>query len=220
MKLIIFGATGHVGSHLVEQSLKQGHEVSVFARSTSVPAEWRGRKGLRVIEGSVLDAEAVAQAVQGQDAVLSSLGLKRINPSNPWSKLASPADFASRSGGLIAEAMQKHGVKRFVCVSAAGVAETYPKLNLIMKVFLATSTIGLAYKDLEKLENYLKKTDLDWTACRPTRLTDDALTKQVHVIEDGTFSMNAAISRADVAYWMLEALSKAPAQRTPTISHS
>jgi len=32
MKLIIFGSTGSVGHHVVEQALEQGHQVTAFAR--------------------------------------------------------------------------------------------------------------------------------------------------------------------------------------------
>jgi putative NADH-flavin reductase len=78
VKLLIFGATGATGRALVEQALEQGHEVTAFARN---PEKVRTtHKNLHVAKGDIMDATSIAAAMQGQDAVLSALGLKV----NPW----------------------------------------------------------------------------------------------------------------------------------------
>ena len=81
MKLIIFGSTGTIGRHLVDQALAQGHEVTAFARN---PAKLSAANDDRqadlapaVIRGDVLDAVAVQRAVSGHDAVLCALGAGR-----------------------------------------------------------------------------------------------------------------------------------------------
>ncbi len=72
MNLIIFGATGGVGRHLVEFALAQGHAVTAFARD---PAKLGiEHANLKVVQGDVMDFASVEKAVQGQEAVLSSLG--------------------------------------------------------------------------------------------------------------------------------------------------
>ena len=75
MKLIIFGATGTVGRHLVEQALSQGHRVTAFARKPS--ALKLDHQNLTRQAGDVLDRDAVAEAVAGHDAVLIALGAGR-----------------------------------------------------------------------------------------------------------------------------------------------
>ena len=74
MKLLIFGATGGTGRALVEQALEQGHVVTTFARD---PVKVRTtHKNLRVVKGDVLNYDSVEAAINGQDAVLSALGIR------------------------------------------------------------------------------------------------------------------------------------------------
>ena len=74
MNLVIFGATGGTGRELVAQALEQGHKVTAFARD---PAKVRSsHPNLRVANGNVLDYGSVEQALQGQDAALSALGVR------------------------------------------------------------------------------------------------------------------------------------------------
>jgi hypothetical protein len=54
------------------------------------------------------------------------------------------------------------------------------------------------------MEAVLAASRLDWSAPRPTRLTDGPPTGRIAVVD--AFSAAAAISRADVAAWMLDAL--------------
>ena len=72
MKLSIFGATGGTGSEVIKQALEAGHQVTAFVRDTSrLPIQ---NENLSIITGDVFDADSVAQAVQGQDAVICALG--------------------------------------------------------------------------------------------------------------------------------------------------
>jgi putative NADH-flavin reductase len=215
MKLIIFGASGGCGIELVAQAIERGHEVTAVARaSASFDA-----KTARTLRGDVTDAAFVANAIGGHDAVLSALGLRRANPKNPWSKLVSPVDFASRTAEHIVAGMKHHGVTRVCAISAAGVAESAAAMNVTMKFLVATSKIGIAYHDLAVMEDVYAKGGVDYQCVRPTRLTDGSLTGDVRVVE--SFPTMAAISRADVAHYMLEQITKPRFDaRLPTISHS
>ena len=72
MKLAIFGATGKTGIELVKQALEQGHAVTAFVRD---PARLDIKDGnLTLVTGDVFDPASVAQAVEGQDAVICALG--------------------------------------------------------------------------------------------------------------------------------------------------
>ena len=74
MKLLIFGATGGTGRALVGQALERGHVVTAFARD---PAKVRTtHKNLRVVKGDILKYDSVEAAINGQDAVLSALGIR------------------------------------------------------------------------------------------------------------------------------------------------
>jgi hypothetical protein len=139
--------------------------------------------------------------------------MQRANPANPWSRSLSPPDLTSRAAAAITGSMARCGVRRVVMVSAAGVGDSVVHLNLPMRFLLATTMIGTAYADLAAMEATLAASGLDWLAPRPTRLTDGPATGRVAVTQ--TFSAAAAISRADVAAWMLDALDL-PAWPAPT----
>jgi hypothetical protein len=150
--------------------------------------------------------------------------MQRRRPANPWSKSISPPDLTSKAAASIVASMARHEVKRIVAVSAAGVGDSAARLNLLMRFFLATTMIGTAYRDLAAMEAVYAESGLDWLAPRPTRLTDGPLTGKTRVV--AAFGTNAAISRADVARFMLDALgvptwpAAAWGSRTPQISQS
>ena len=71
MKLLIVGATGGTGRHLVTQALERGHQVTALVRR---PSRAEPRPGLTSAVGDVLDPGSLDRVMQGQEAVLSALG--------------------------------------------------------------------------------------------------------------------------------------------------
>src|SRR5204863_6637918 len=75
MKIAVFGGTGRTGREVIRLAIQAGDEMTVLARSASSVGVQHPR--LRVSAGDVTDADAVARVVEGQDAVVSSLGATR-----------------------------------------------------------------------------------------------------------------------------------------------
>ena len=211
MKTLVFGASGGVGKHLVRLACDQGHIVTAVARRAD-GIDSRAR----IVNDDVLRSGCFDEHVGGHEAVLSALGPKRTHPANPWSALASPPDFAERTAAMLANAMRRHGLARVIAVSAAGVADSAPRMNLLMKFFVAKSNVGVGYRDLAAMERVFAGSGLDWCCPRPTRLTSGPLTRRVKIVD--SFATTAAISRADVAWWMLEHAAQPIRERTPMIT--
>ena len=213
MKVLVLGASGGVGRHVVPLLVGRGHDVVAVVRpdtADDAPA------GATVVRDDPLRAGAL-DAVAGRDAVVSCLGIKRAHPINPWSRLTSPADFSSTTARAIVAAMQRHGVRRVVAVSAAGVAESAFAMNAVMRFFVATSNVGVAYRDLALMERVYADSGLDWHACRPVRLVDGAATGAPRMI-DG-FPTTAKVRRADVAVWLADRVERGDlVPRTPSIA--
>src|SRR3979411_2163046 len=74
MNLVVLGATGRTGSLVVEQALAAGHTVTALVRSPEKLAT--GNANLRVVTGQATETSAVASALEGADAVSSTLGGK------------------------------------------------------------------------------------------------------------------------------------------------
>lgn len=209
-RLLVLGASGGVGRHLVAQAIARGHVVRVVVRSAA------DLPGAEVVRGEVLEPGVVREAVRGCDAVVSSLGIRRRSLF-PYSALTSPPDFCSASARLVVDAMRAEGLRRIVAVSAAGVGDSAPGMNLVMRFLVGTSSIGVAYRDLAVMEGIYAESGLDWTAPRPVTLTNGPLTGRV--VKVGHFGATASISRADVAHWVLDAVARpGDADRTPQIA--
>ena len=91
-------------------NLYGGHHRAVRWLLDGVTVEYRQRKRLRVVLGNIHDSVAVEQAIEGHNIVLCAL---EVNRGEPTTMLAD----GTRN---IFHAMEKHGVQRIICVSAAG----------------------------------------------------------------------------------------------------
>lgn len=193
MKLTIFGSTDGTGRQVVSQALDQGHEVTAFARSPE-KLDQKLEK-LKVVKGDVIDFAMVDRAIQGQGAVLCVLGMPAMNKS------------MLRANGTknIIRAMEKAGVRRFICQSALGVSDSRNLLPFYYKYLIVPLMLRHVYADHEIQENYIKESQLDWIIARPAILTDDDRTGSYeHGFSDKNKAVTLKISRADVADFMLK----------------
>lgn len=113
MKILILGATGSIGKHLVPQALALGHEVTALVRDLS-KLEARHER-LRIVTGDALDPVAVDAVVRGQEAVIFSLGR-----SNHRARTTMFSD-ATR---ILIHAMEAQGVRRLVCITGIGAGDS------------------------------------------------------------------------------------------------
>ncbi len=71
LDIIIYGATGEVGSHVVDEALRRGHRVTAVSRN---PAQVEMQHAnLSVVKGDLLDRGSVARTVTGKDVVILSV---------------------------------------------------------------------------------------------------------------------------------------------------
>ncbi|MCW3842955.1 NAD(P)H-binding protein [Micromonospora yasonensis] len=210
MKLTIFGASGGIGRHLVDQALAADHDVTAVVRD---PARLPGTAA-RVVTADLAAADrtALRAALDGADAVLSGLG--------PRSR--ADAGVASRGTRTITEAMTGSGVRRLVVVSAApvGVVPSPGRPNPprydpgdgpLMRFVLGPAirrVLRRHYVDLALMEEELREGALDWTVVRPPRLTDGPLTAAYRTAYGRNIRGGLRVSRADVAHLMLALLDR------------
>lgn len=213
-RVLVLGASGGVGAFAVRFAAERGHQVTAVARGDLVVPP-----GVTLLRGDVTRPEVIDRAVRGQEVVLSALGIRRKNHKNPWSPLASPADFTEATARSLVAAMREHGVTRVIAVSAAGVGESAGGLNLMMRLMIRYTNVGANYRDLDGMEAVYRESGLDWCCVRPTGLKDGPATGAIASIDD--FPFNAWISRADVAKWMVDHLeADFGIARTPIITEA
>ena len=194
MRVIVFGAGGGVGRQLVRQAIAGGHEVTAFVHSD--PHDLT--PGARIIEGDVLNPDAVRRAVAGHDAVLDAIGGQ-----TPWKRTGLEPDAARN----IVDAMRNEGVRRLVVTSAMGVGDSGEVAGSFYEYVLVPTFLRGTMKDKAEMERDLAAaTELDWVVVRPAALTDDEATGDVRVFADDEDGKAHKIARADVAAFMLEQL--------------
>ena len=109
MKIALIGATGNVGSAVLDELLSRGHEVIALQRD---PSKVAARENLRVVQADVSDAANVEAAVQGTDMVVSAFNAGWTNP-NLYN------DFM-KGARAITQGTKKAGVPRLLVVGGAG----------------------------------------------------------------------------------------------------
>lgn len=209
MKLLVFGATGKVGRHLVEQALDQGHEVTAFARNP----ERLGppRKNLHLAGGDVLDVGSVVAAMRGQDGVLCAVGMPLLNKEG----------LRARGTANIVQAMEEVGVRRLICLSALGTDDSAELLPLRYKFILVPLLMRHLFADHGLQETCVRESGLDWVIARPANFVEGERTGGYrHGFTAADEAPTLKISTADVADFMLKQVNDDTyLRRTPALSY-
>jgi NADH dehydrogenase len=149
MRVALFGATGFVGSYIIDALLAAGHLPVVMVRPGS-EHKVRQSDHCITVPGDIGDGAAVAATLRDCDAAIYLIGILREDP----------------AAGITFESMQFDGAKR--CIDAA--AERGVSRFLLMSAN-GVCADGTAYQRSKfKAEQYLAKSGLAWTVFRPSVL--------------------------------------------------
>ena len=191
MKVLVLGANGRTGSLVVNCAIAMGHDVSVLMRHASVSS----RIGVRVIEGDALRADDMQLAMHHQDAVVECIG-----GAAPWKKQTLERDVMQN----IVAAMKKSGTPRLLVVSAMGVDESKKQSPWWYRFLMVPTFLRGSTADKSAMEAIVRDSGLDWVIARPPVLTDGVATGKIHVLGENV--IGHAITRADLAIWLVEQL--------------
>jgi putative NADH-flavin reductase len=192
VKLAVFGANGPTGRHLVQLALAEDHEVVAFTRHPDAfPIQ---AERLEVAEGDVHDPDAVAQAISGTDAVVSTLGV-------PFAK--TPITVYSDGAANIMSGMHAAGVKRLVAVTSS-VMGPHPEplggfiFEKVMQPYVVNKLGKTVYDDMRRMEATVSASDLAWTIVRPSGLFEAPAVSAYEVVVDHIgYRFTARIDLAD-----------------------
>jgi putative NADH-flavin reductase len=250
MNLLILGATGGTGKALVEQALQQGHIVTAFARDPSrmktthpnlrivkgdildydsAETALRGQDavlsalGVRVKVGPLIVIVVLCQLIARFAALTGPIGwLVRIGgPLLADLILYRRTTTLSEGTKNVVRAMEKLGVKRFVCESSLGIGDSKGQLGFLYNYVLIPILLRNIFADKAVQEKLIKESTLDWVLVRPGALNNGPRTSVYRSGFNSTdTSIQAKISRADVADFMLKQLtSDTFLNKTPGVSY-
>lgn len=153
MKIAIIGATGFVGSAILNELADRKHEITAIARTPkdTANATW--------VAADIFNVEALAEILKGHDTI--------INAYNPgWTNPNIYDDFLAGSKA-IQEAVKKSGVKRFITIGGAGSLYVAPDLQAVDTPDFPKEIYPGANAARHYLNIIKEEKDLDWAFFSP-----------------------------------------------------
>lgn len=199
-KLLVIGGSKGIGLEVVKAALGAGHSVRAFARHPE--GIKLDHPDLELVAGDATDAIAVADALEGCDAVVMALGIPKSIPA-----LARPTTVFSDATAVLLPAMKAAGITRLLVVTGFGAGDSNAAMSTLERMG-HSAILGRAYADKAVQEDMIKASDLDWTIARPGILTNNRRTGVYKVLTEPATWRNGIIARADVADFLLKALAE------------
>ncbi|ESY88257.1 NAD(P)-dependent oxidoreductase [Mesorhizobium australicum] len=145
----LIGASGAVGSRILQELSDRGHRVTGIARS---PEKIAALPGVTAKKGDVFDKEGLAELIRDHDAVISAVHFLDSDPD------------------MLIAAVRASGVKRYLVVGGAGSLEVAPGKRLVDTAEFPAIYKAEAQKGADYLDKLKTVSDLDWTFLSPSAM--------------------------------------------------
>ncbi|MCX5524714.1 SDR family oxidoreductase [Streptomyces bobili] len=193
MKLLILGATGPTGRHVVDLAVRSGDSVTAFVRNPAALGDLAEQ--VTTVTGDATSHRDLAAAAAGHDAIVSALG--------KGNSVRADGLFTRASAAVI-RAARNAEVPRLVWLSSFGVGHTFGWSSTPQKLIYGTLLRSI-YADKQIADESIRSSGLDWTVVYPTRLTHSPAKGTYRADDRLPMKGNPTISRADVAAFMHKA---------------
>jgi uncharacterized protein len=159
MRVVLYGATGMIGSRILKELLSRGHTVTAVMRD---PSKLKAQNNLTIQKGDILDADGIAKLCWGADVVISSYA----PPSGPQGPDPSKANQLVDAARALIAGARRAGSPRIIVVGGAGSLEISPGLQVVDAPTFPEvyKPVALAHRDAYYT---LRKADINWTYFSP-----------------------------------------------------
>jgi putative NADH-flavin reductase len=205
LDIVIYGATGKIGSHVAQEALGRGHRVTAVSRN---PAQVvMQHDNLSVIKGDLLDTASVTATVTGRDVVILSVRGVIGDSGSPESALQFIA------AETLVDVLFRQGDRspRLLHVGGSGSLEVEPGVLFAEKLPTILLPKNLEIEILGQilaLEFYRKVDDVKWTyVTPPTNFTNGPRTGMFRIGGDRALEDDRGrtrVSRADFAVALVD----------------
>jgi putative NADH-flavin reductase len=204
MSIVVFGASGNIGSNIRKEALARGQRVTAVTHSSDLdPAE-----RLTVLKADIASEDDVAKITSGHDAVISaySPGLRSYSADDA-------AELIRKAHEALLAGVKRSGVRRIIIVGGVGSLEASPGVDVVDSDFYPAEHKAHTLRNREILRS-LKRGDhdLDWTyVSPPLSIKAGARTGTFRLGEDRLLrdeTGESRISEADFAIAILDELDR------------
>ncbi len=205
LKILVYGATGKVGTHVVDEALQRGHIVTAVSRDPSRIRQQHAN--LSAVAGDLLDSESIASLASDQDVIVISVrGIigKSKNPENAIQRIAVEK---------VVNVLREIGddAPRLIHVGGSGTLEVEPGVlwaDKIPKLFIPKFLELEIQGQVLALEYLRSVTDAKWSYATPAKNFTNAERTGVFRIGGDQLLEDARgksrISRADFAVALID----------------
>lgn len=187
--VLVAGATGGTGQHVVTELVAQGYRVRAFVRDIDEAREKLG-SDIEYAQGDVRQRDSIDEALGGVNAIICAIGAGRGDPTNA-------PEFVDYGGVKnLVEAAAAADLKQFVLVSSAGVTDEGHMLNKMFDNVLIWKFKG---------EEVVRGSGVPYTIVRPVGLVNKSSDVAAVFFQQGD-EAEGIIPRVDVAKVLVAAL--------------
>lgn len=210
LNILVYGATGKIGTHVVTEALQRGHTVVAVSRDPKSITEQH--ENLSAVKGDLLDSDSIKSLATGQDVIIVSVrGIigKSKDPENTLQRIAVEN---------IVDTLRDMGeaAPRLIHVGGSGSLEVEPGVlyaDKIPKIFVPKKLELEIQGQILALEFLRCVTDVNWSYATPAKnFTNGKRTGVFRIGGDGVLKDKKGrtrISRADFAVALIDEAERA-----------
>lgn len=160
--VLLIGATGFVGSAVLNELVSRGHKVTAVVRNIEKVAK---SELVDAVKEDVANVDAIAKLAEGKDAIISAYNPGWTNPDI--------ATLISENYPKILSAAKKSGVERLLIVGGAGTLFCAPGLRVVDSGVIPEEIMG-GVRPLGDfyLNTLMNENDIDWVFFSPAGVFD------------------------------------------------
>lgn len=160
--VLLIGATGFVGSAVLNELVSRGHKVTTVVRNIEKLAK---SDLVNAVKEDVANVDAIAKLAEGKDAIISAYNPGWTNPDI--------ATLITENYPKILEAAKKSGVERLLIVGGAGTLFCAPGLRVVDSGAIPEEIMG-GVRPLGNfyLNTLMNENDIDWVFFSPAGVFD------------------------------------------------